>query len=621
MNKNNSLFINRITTQPQLNGFDVVLRKGLNIVYAQDIGGLGSINSVGKSTFVNLLNYGLGSNTFIQSVVAKKRLENVFLLMELSIGIKRFTVKRKIISGKTCEVFDGWVIDRLIENKSFESDKKSLDEYKGYLEDLLFDNKNYFKDEKVINIREFIYPFFRVQGSGFEKIDEPLANYESAKVKRTRLQFITGLLSDRLKELNQEVEKKEQEEKEAKSEYQVIRKYVEHKTKAHKIELHIKKHEINDEIKQLELANMESKTKFKKLQDYLDNLYVNKENLRKELVNIEKQIEIVDSRAINYKATLNEISQEKKSLNLIEKTHQWFSNFEYKKCPTCLKPLKEHELDDCEIANENNVAIETLSAVLDNEKMELSEAYTRALVQKSQLVLMKTEVETKLAELNKQSDVDLDYLIASLDKVEERLKVLYEESALLDNLSNLIKDIDTFEEKWNLSKSELQEKLLELKNEKKSFDKRLEELKKDYKKVVEYLYNKTKFGILELSPKASNFKVSIHNNDEFRSEDKGDATNIMKVIAFDLALLGISNEDGNMHPRFLVHDSPNVRDIDPEVYKRIITYIEDMEKLGLDFQYIITTLLVPDNIKADSHYIRLKLHNDGDGGKLFGFTF
>lgn len=35
----NTLFINRVTTEPKINKFDVQLTKGLNIIFAQDVGG------------------------------------------------------------------------------------------------------------------------------------------------------------------------------------------------------------------------------------------------------------------------------------------------------------------------------------------------------------------------------------------------------------------------------------------------------------------------------------------------------------------------------------------------------------------------------------------------------
>jgi len=154
----------------------------------------------------------------------------------------------------------------------------------------------------------------------------------------------------------------------------------------------------------------------------------------------------------------------------------------------------------------------------------------------------------------------------------------------------------------------------------------LEGLKKYFHDAVSYLYFGNRIGALNLSQRAGNFQAEIRYLLLSEGRDTGAAAMTLAVIAFDLALLKLAIEQDTPHPRLLVHDSPNVRDIEPLVYNRIFSYvIEELEtpftksSKEPDFQYIITTILTPEELKES--YIRLELSNNGDNGKLFEFTF
>src|SRR5690606_34054092 len=128
-----------------------------------------------------------------------------------------------------------------------------------------------------------------------------------------------------------------------------------------------------------------------------------------------------------------------------------------------------------------------------------------------------------------------------------------------------------------------------------------------------FLFSNSRVGLLKRSEKKGNFSLEIKHKSTDGIDD-GAASFPLRVNAFDLALLKLAISEDTNHLKFLIHDSPNVHDIDPKVYRRIFSFILQLEKDNLetngrvDFQYFITTIDIPDKLK-DSDYVRLKLDN------------
>ncbi|PES95231.1 hypothetical protein CN510_15815 [Priestia megaterium] len=619
----NTLFVNRLTTQPAVNNFDVTLRKGLNIILAKDIGGKGAVNSVGKSTFVRLIDYGLGSNSFLKGETVKSHLSNKSLLMEFSIGDEKYTVKRDLIDGEYCTVFTGWVIDKLKTSNLIEGNQITNEAYKSTLESSLFDGENYFNNERFLTLRQFLPLLIRKQGSGFEKIDDPMGIRENAQLKRQRLQFISNLLSEEEKKLTQDISKKEETEKSSKEEYKVIENYVEQKSKEFDFELKVRKGQIEKNINVIEGKLNNSKLQLSQFQQSTGSIYEEKRQLLKKINTVEEEITLYESKISNYHATYNEIEKETKSIDITIKALKWFEGYEYKKCPVCLKPFDIHAEKNCEDTHKHkeNVAIETIKKVITNEKEELKDAIRMYELGFNNLSSQHKELKQRISILDQKLDSNTEFLISEINLFEETLKNLYKEKYELDTLLEALEDVESYKIKWEESRETVKTLKKQLRELKKKMDAMLEQLKIYFNEVVQYLYNKTKKGVISLSTKAKNVQATVLHNNEAQEEDLGDATQIVKVVAFDLALLKLSLTQDLMHPKFLVHDSPNVRDVDPEVYKRIMSYVLTLEEISTDFQYIITTLSIPDDMDENSIFIRCLLNNSGDGGKLFGFSF
>lgn len=97
-------------------------------------------------------------------------------------------------------------------------------------------------------------------------------------------------------------------------------------------------------------------------------------------------------------------------------------------------------------------------------------------------------------------------------------------------------------------------------------------------------------------------------------------TKCVKVLAFDLAALCLSTEQGAQIAPFLIHDSPRVADLDIEVYYRLFRFVRDLfQSLGQPlFQYVITTTTPPPEDLRDAAWTPVKLKGAPAEARLLG---
>lgn len=100
-------------------------------------------------------------------------------------------------------------------------------------------------------------------------------------------------------------------------------------------------------------------------------------------------------------------------------------------------------------------------------------------------------------------------------------------------------------------------------------------------------------------------------------EERGDrnsaAIATLKLLAFDFAAIVASIEGDGAFPRFLVHDGPRGADMATDVYERLFIFAHELEKCfeGEEpgFQYIITTTTAPPDkfVELGAQWLRLRL--------------
>jgi len=637
----NTLYIHRVTVNPPIGKADVILRPGLNIVRAVLVeieavenNQIGSRNSVGKSTFIQLIDYGLGKDNFLSSNKEKGRnkLKQHELLMEYKIGNNEYTVQRKLIDGENCSLYEGYVIELIQNGKSPIGTTLSLSGYKDFLENSLYGGTNIVNQKRYVSLRDMMHLLIREQIGGFDSIDSAMEYNESSEVKRKRIEFLAGLITP--EKLIKEKEKSDSAKlvKNAKRSLDVIKKYV--KEKVAKTEAQIKKiiRDTENEVTQYSQEIKKLKKQLIELQIKSDQRLEMKNNLFNKKAFLQKEMHIVSSRLNSYQATFNEITTESETLNVAQDARSVFGSIKYEQCPVCFVPItddpnfvcprKDHEQQS------DNMAINTIQKILHNEKKDLTQAIETL---KKRLFEIGTEIDgmdSQIDSINEEVMKDTEKILKDIDVEEKKLSESQGDLNLWTRLLGYLQDQANYKKVHADEKSKLTiiENDLKIINE--SIQEQQDNLKIIYDEVVMYLYNNTRTGVLDISESAGKFTADIRFLiDTFESDD-GAAAKTLRVVAFDLALLKLALNTDTNHPKFLIHDSPNAREIDPIVYGRIFSFVKDeleekrLQDIGeIDFQYIITTISVPEFFEHDNLYTKLVLSNDGDGGKLFEFTF
>lgn len=642
------LFINRITMKPIMGRCDVSFRSGLNIVRAiiskKNIDLIenpsGIRNSVGKTTFVDLVDYALGKETFIENTneYIIEKFTGKHVLMEFSAFGEKHTIERSIIETDIIRIYHGWIAEDLLNNKTIELEclVESLDGYKSFLDNLIFCGKNYYKDKRIVSYRQIMNYLVRDQLEGFSQYNKGIVN-ESGDACRKRLEFLLGLTTNRKLEVEELKKQEEKEKKNLNSQSNVLTNYF-------KLSIQRTKAEISKEIKedkkkliQLEKELEKANKEISLLEKQKDSYREQKKEKQRILDSIENDIYALQSKIINFDATSNEISNEMSKLNDIEVAKRVFNPFKVKNCPVYLKEIKSkaHSSnyvcpfieDDFNDDAPNTEVIKTREKLLKFEQNDINKAIGKLEDQLKDVLVAKESVFKEVMELNRaiqNSNADIitakDEIKSELERVKYSIKtneMQLEQYKFLDGVKDNIKEIKNTITGYKIKIEELQKEQINT----------IEEFEEIYDSVVKYLISKNRIGVIDkktLEPEVKYTQGSM-------GTDGGAAVKGMAIIAYDLAILTLSlqlKEKGIVipYPDFLVHDSPNKNDTDPIVYNRIFDYIIKLEQEflnnGFCFQYLITTIEVSDTVtNSDEKYIRLELDDTGDGGKLFGFTY
>ncbi|MCT6916483.1 MAG: hypothetical protein M3000_15390 [Bacillus wiedmannii] len=622
------LFINYVGTLPIKGKADVQLHKGLNVIFAEKVLNVedsGPRNSLGKSTFVNLINYGLGSTNLFQKrqVKARKGLINHYLIMEIALNDNNFTLKRNLADNTENYIYKGWIRNELSLNIDLPAIVgPSLDEYKEFIELELLQRNNFSNEEKLLSLRSYIPFIIRNQVNGFFNLQKPMGVNEGAQLERLRSEFFAGLSTVRKIALEQELMATEETRKQAAQDFKTIARYLKKKEVLANDNKEIidYKNEIQNTLTEISLLRQRILER-DSIKSELRRLLNDSEQ---SLYELEADISLDKSRILNYQATINEIYKELDSFNLYEKASVFFKEYNIEECPTCLRPFKDIQMP-VEDFEDDSASISLIKEIMNNEISDLQNAIDELRIHIDELYGIKGTLIDTQQKLNFELNNHNANIISELNIKEQRLDTLKKEQAEILNLENIQQDLAEYKDNLDYQTKRKKEINQQIDTANLEIEENKQNLIQVYNKVVRYLYSDTRQGILRFSPKANNIEVEIAYSDSEDNIDSGAAAQIVKVIAFDLALLELSLNNSTYHPKLLIHDSPNVNDIDIDVYNNIFTYILDLEQAELekkgeiDFQYIITTISKPDEVLEE--HIKLKLYSGDEGGKLFGFTF
>lgn len=581
-------------------------------------------NSVGKTTFINFIDYLLGKTSFIVSIDDKKKelFDKKLLLAEVIFGNSKFTVKRGILENGKIEVFDGWVIDNLISDKpTLKGEPLDLSGYRSFLTEKIYGENIIINNKVYTTHRNLMSYLIRDQSFGFFKYDSGIKE-EKAETRKKRLEFLLGLISQKREGLETEIAELEKDKGNIGKEKNILKKYFELVTEMPLKELNKQKNNNDKQIKDLqnELDNRKDLlSKLNKLEEESKQIEV---DLTRKTEIINEQIYILNIKHKDYQLAFNDIENELYKIGNISLAINIFNPFQFKRCPLYLKELKD-EKEICEYIKENenkkdfSSMTDARKKILQFEKKDLNEAIKKVTVYIKDLQKEKVEILNNIEKNNVIQKKLKSEKEEQFDKVEEKISELQHKNVLLDKelanfkyVNKLQGDITDKNELISAKKEELS----------KLIGSRALDFNNIYDIIIKFITSNTRIGKIDIK----DYSPAIFYPDG--TLDKGSAMGNVAIIAFDLALLEMSlkiDEVSAVYPKFLIHDSPKIHDIQLEMYKRIMDYVIKMEveyeKKNKHFQYIITTLDISEEIaKNKDTYVRLTLDNSGDGGKLFG---
>lgn len=625
----NSVYIERLMVNPKLGKCDVSFRNGVNVIWAENVAkittGADFRNSVGKTTFVHLIDFLFGRSQYIKNPVAGS--EGVFIeaemLAEVVFRNVRYTISRRLIDGEENRVYNDWVIEQLLKGEKLESQFYNLEDYKKFLtkeiygESIIINNKNYVTHRSIMSY------LIRDQFYGFSKFDSGMQEEKGAQRKK-RLEFLLGLVTSEKVELEEEISVLNTEKSKLLTEKSTLKNYFDYISEETFSELKRRKKKLQKELEK----NQELLEKAVDIRIEIDTRI---EHSEKESIKITEKIKdyrdelfILRNRLKEYQKAVNDIDNENYKIDTMSVAYQIFHKIDFEKCPFYMQNLDTEKLACDYLQNQGNKsqllqAIKARKKIIQIEKKELQESVKRIISYIKQL-----EKEICFANKNLSANQIIKEKLQQ-ERIEKYEKIEEDNQRINYGLELLAKDMRNFEYLDKLSeKIDQKKEIIKSKNESlEALQKnRAVELNKYFAKVIKYITNEERIG--EINFKTYEPRITYKNG----TIDNGAGIKNAAVVAFDVAMLELAlnnQEVEKCRPLILVHDSPKLHDLDLTIYYRLIDYVIEMEKSyskeNKNFQYIITTLDISETVTQNiEQYVRLRLDNSGDGGNLFGCT-
>lgn len=475
----------------------VQLKTGLNIVIGYTETGDESGNSLGKSTFLHIIDYILGGDSFLKTKSFKNAGEHkIYYMFEFSGKQYRFcrTVSKKSVVYR-CK----------LDYSYSETDKyESLDEYKKFLAAM------YKLDISELSFREWISPFFKVFNKSPNFKDHPLmiSNSSSEQAEIHSLEKMFGLYSE-IKDMVEVTLKKKN--------ITDVKKY------ASKRNIELKEFSSisnpKDTVKEIEL--LENK-KQKLLED--QNAYIKELDAKTSvrLAEIDSQLSLlrrkrnkINSQISNLK---KEISRESSpSAESFELLKQFFPDVN-------LRKIEEIEKFHS-----------SLSEILKTEYREKIEELSKLLLPVDELV---HNLQNKFYSLSGNNDFKTSFL-------QEYAEIQFE-------INNKKEELEKYYENQSISNTAKEAKTILIQKEKKILNDIagiINPVLTDFsKKILGENYNKIQL----LFDDTSKYSVSV-------TTDDGTSTTYLGPIAFDLSVLKLSSLPVVAHDSYLFSDTKGKR--------------------------------------------------------------
>lgn len=617
--ENHPLYIRRVFLDPPVHNEDTTFKPGLNVIWAESRE-TGPANSVGKTSLKELIDFGLGKTNYLpkDKLELLSPLHNRTLVLMFSCHGHPFTLRRDIVPGEICIVLEGWTEESPTDHQPL-AYRGNLEGYRSWLEFTVWRGRNRPDEAVKVSLRSIMGLLARDQLNGFTGLEKSFQS-ESKQSAEDRLMFLLGFITPERVEARRRLSDAATLVKEYESTPQILGKFLAATQEAPEHETRWKLDSLRDQLSRLEGQRHELEGRLRFLhENTISKLTKELANTREQLDRTSGALAVIDVRVKQYRLARSEALSEIEKLDHLKQAKTLLGPLQHERtCPVCgaeitedhARLLPEHEEPDV-------TAIEQRQLVLQYEIDDLTVAIESLQINAQQLKTEHKGHETRIhhlqadmAELTKEPTAELVKVNGMLRTIELEVQALQTAGDLYKQRDQMLSQLKAYQSQ----KREAQRRLKQFEDQEKT---RRLDLAHFFDETVSYLYYRHRRGAL----KGSSLRPEIRLVSE-EGVDTGAATQPVATVAFDFALLryGLSFSESE-HPRLLIHDSPAQFEIDHHVYGRIFEWAAHMESEGHPFQYIITTLHVPDWLEAGSPIIRKRLHGGDPTGKLFGFDY
>lgn len=565
--------------------------KGFNIIIAErtkESTERDSRNGLGKTTFIELIHFCLGSVPDKQHPLRKKELENWTFMLDLSIDGKEYTVSRN--TSNSSKIFIGGDFSSWPLAPNYDENLKkyyySPPEWTDVLGHLLF---GLYKEELELKycptFRSLISYYIR---KGVEGFHSPFMHHPQQRVWDIQVNncFLLGL-NWKIGSEFQIIKDKEKTLKELKiaSESGLLNEFI-------------------GSLGELEAIKIQQNERYIKLSEQLKNYKVHQQyyQIQEEADALTKEIhELINKNTMNKKLVStyeNSISEEKDiPLQEVENI--------YNKAGLLFSDKIKKRLNDVAIFHEK--IISNRREYLDYEIKKLK----RELKIQEENIELKSGKRAELFKILEEHKALEDYT-----NLQNRLLSIKDE---INQIQTKIDNINKFNEGSTILKIEKQELLQKARRELKERTVSKEKAIKLFNQNSQFLYSEP--GILSIDVGESGYKFNVEIP---RAASQG--VKYMKVFCYDLVLAQINSE---LNPSmFLIHDSTIFDGVDERQIAKAIELAE-RESSEKGFQYICTmnSDLVPfkdfsEDFKSKfDDYVRIKFTDAKEDGGLLGIRF
>jgi len=621
-----SIFIKRILVNPKLGKCDVSFREGVNILWAENVmtadKGADFRNSVGKTTFVHLIDYLLGKKQYITNTFATEEIfSERYMIAEVRLSANWFTISRKLTDGDENRIYIGCVIDDLLNNEKLENDLLNKEGYLKFLTEQIYGDRIIIGQKSYISHRSIMSYLIRDQVYGFSKFDSGIKE-EKVVVRKKRMDFLLGLITAEKVDLEESIADLNKEKAKLTAEKNTLKNYFDYISDETYAKLKRRRRELQKKLEKNQMALERAEEIKNQIDDEIENNTKESSVISIQIKDHEEELYVLDHRVVEYQKAVNDIDNENSKIDTMSLAYAIFQKIDFEKCPFYMGNLKEGDRVCDYLQNQGNgnqlpQAVKARKKLLQMEKKELIDSIKRVQSVAKQLEKSIKQLNKSLVDNQKRQEELYSERREKYEQIEE------ENQTIRHSLELIAKDTRNFEYLEKLE-NKIQDKKKQIKGKQELLNalqhNRAIELNKYYAKVIKYITNNERVG--EINYQTYEPRILYKNG----TVDNGAGMKNASVVAFDIAImeLAINNHEvSKYYPLFLVHDSPKHHDLDLTIYYRLLDYMLEMEEQykELKFQYIITTLDISDSVLNNvGKYVRLRLDNSGDGGKLFGCT-